>query len=88
MDFSTLSVAVAFLLALLCWTSPVAPVAFWALVCSVVGNTCCELLFAGLLDFPTLSMVAAFTEWSVKLIPKMVTPNNTEATPTLNLRRL
>ena len=36
----------------------------------------------------TLSVVTAFTEWFVKLIPKMVTPNNTEATPTLSLRKL
>ena len=84
--------AIALLLALLCWTFCVALVVFWVLVCSAVvlptAEVCCNLLFAELLEFSTLSMVAAFTEWSVKLIPKMVTPNNTEATPTLNLRRL
>ena len=63
------------LLALFCWTFSVVLVS-WVLVCPVFLNTTCELL------------VAAFTEWSVKLIPKMVTPNNTEATPTLSLRKL
>ena len=80
------------LLALLCWTFCVSLVVFWLLVCSVVFNTkvCDGLLFCKLgKPFPTPSTgVAAFTEWSVKLIPKMVTPNNTEATPTLSLRKL
>ena len=69
-----------------------APIALIPLVCSAVVNTaaevCCELLFGELLELSTLSVVAAFTEWFVKLIPKMVTPNNTEATPTLSLRKL
>ena len=69
-----------------------APIALIPLVCSAVvlptAEGCCNLLFARLLEFPTLSVVAAFTEWFVKLIPKMVTPNNTEATPTLSLRKL
>ena len=64
------------LLAPFCWTFSVVLVVSWVLVCPVFLNTPCELL------------VAAFTEWSVKLIPKMVTPNNTEATPTLSLRKL
>ena len=74
------------LLAPFCWTFPVALVASWGLVCPVFLNTTCELLVG--LEALTLSVVAAFTEWFVKLIPKMVTPNNTEATPTLNLRKL
>ena len=64
-----------------------APIALIPLVCSAVvlptAKVCCNLLFAEL-----SAVVAAFTEWSVKLIPKMVTPNNTEATPTLSLRKL
>ena len=73
--------AVAVLLALVCWTFSFALVACWVLVCSAVVNTAAELLSA-------LSVVAAFTEWFVRLIPKMVTPNNTEAIPTLSLRIL
>ena len=88
--------AVVLLLALVCWTVSVALVASWVVVCwtfsvALVASwvvICCNLLFAELLEVLTLSMVAAFTEWFVKLIPKMVTPNNTEATPTLNLRKL
>ena len=67
--------------ALSCWVAAV-----WALFSVCRGLVCTELLV--FLVFATASFVAAFTEWFVKLIPKMVTPNNTEAIPTLSLRIL
>ena len=109
---SAASVAAWFNLSLVVWSRLVAPLislffllrassmallaSFWLSVklgtftapIALIPLVCCELLFGELLEISTLSVVAAFTEWFVKLIPKMVTPNNTEATPTLSLRKL